>query len=387
MQLCNLNIIGDGKEHLRNIQVTNGKITAVSESEKCQKNSTGETTINFENAIAFPGLINSHDHLDFTLFPKTGNRIYNNYTEWGKDIHDQNKETISAVLKIPQYTRIQWGLYKNLLNGITTVVNHGGKLPVNSNFINVIQNNHCLHSVQFENNWKLKLNRVLIKDQPFVIHVGEGTDDAAHREINTLIQWNLFKRKIIGVHGVAMDEKQATAFEALVWCPVSNYFLLDSTAAIDKLKTKTSILFGTDSTLTSGWNLWDHIRLARNTQLVSDKELFDMLTITPAGVWGLKGLGKIAEQHTADIVIAKKNKSLNNFDSFFSLNPEDILLILHNGEIKMFDSILSDKIKGTDCEVKNFSKIFIGESYKYVEGNLPEFTGQPPFIHNQEQTA
>jgi cytosine/adenosine deaminase-related metal-dependent hydrolase len=387
MQLCNLNIIGDGKEHLRTIQVTNGKITALAGSEKYLKESPGETIINFENVIAFPGLINSHDHLDFNLFPQTGNRIYNNYTEWGKDIHDQNKEIIGAVLKIPQGIRTQWGLYKNLLNGITTVVNHGEKLNINSNFINVIQNNYCLHSIQFEKNWKFKLNRFLAKDQPFVIHVGEGTDDASHEEIDELIRWNLFKRKIIGIHGVAMDEKQATSFEALVWCPASNYFLLNDTAAIDKLKTKTSILFGTDSTLTSGWNLWDHIRLARNTQLVSDKELFDMLTANPAALWGLKGAGKITEQHTADIVIAKKNNDLNNFDSFFSLNPEDILLILHNGEIKLFDSILSGKINGADRKATMFSKIFMRESCKYVEGDLPGLTDQVPFIHSQEKNA
>ena len=94
MQLCNLNVIG--KEHLQNILVTKGKITAVTGSEKYPATS-GETTINFENAIAFPGLINSHDHLDFNLFPQTGNRIYNNYAEWGKDIRDQNKESINAV--------------------------------------------------------------------------------------------------------------------------------------------------------------------------------------------------------------------------------------------------------------------------------------------------
>ena len=62
------------------------------------------------------------------------------------------------------------------------------------------------------------------------------------------------------------------------------------------------------------------------------------LRLTPAAVWGLKGFGKIAEQYIADIVIAKKNNVSNNFDSFFSLNPEDILLILRNGEIKLFDS-------------------------------------------------
>jgi cytosine/adenosine deaminase-related metal-dependent hydrolase len=379
MQLCNLNIIGQGKERLQDIQVTKGKITAVTDSEKYPKKSFNEPIINFENVIAFPGLINSHDHLDFNLFPQTGNRIYNNYTEWGKDILDLNKETINAVLKIPQHIRTQWGLYKNLLNGITTVVNHGVKLRINNTFINVIQNNYCLHSIQFEENWKFKLNRILAKDQPFVIHIGEGTDDASHREIDTLIKWNLLKRKIIGVHGVAMDKEQATAFEALVWCPASNYFLLNNTAAIDKLKTKTSILFGTDSTLTAGWNLWEHIRLARNTQLVSDKELFDMITTKPAEVWGLRGSGKIAEGHTADIVIAKKNNVSNNFDSFFSLNPEDILLILHNGEVKLFDAILSNKINGADWKINNFSKIFMGESCKYVEGNLPGLTEHIPF--------
>ena len=98
------------KERLQNIQVTKGKITAVTDSEKYLKKLHDETTINFENAIAFPGLINSHDHLDFNLFPQTGNRIYNNYTEWGKDIHDQNKETINAVLKIPQHYQDSMGI-------------------------------------------------------------------------------------------------------------------------------------------------------------------------------------------------------------------------------------------------------------------------------------
>jgi cytosine/adenosine deaminase-related metal-dependent hydrolase len=381
MQLCNLNIIGEKKERLQNIRVTKGKITAVTDSEKYTEKSPGEVIINFEDVIAFPGLINSHDHLDFNLFPQTGNRIYNNYSEWGKDIHTQNKEAINAILKIPQHTRTQWGLYKNLLNGITTVVNHGAQLNISNNFVSVIQNNYCLHSIQFEKNWKCKLNRILAKDQPFVIHIGEGTDAASHREIDTLIRWNLFKRKIIGVHGVAMDEEQATAFKALVWCPVSNYFLLNNTAAIDKLKTRTAILFGTDSTLTSGWNLWDHIRLARNTQLVSDTELFEMLTATPAAVWDLKGSGKIAEQHTADIVIAKKNNLSSNFDSFFSLDPEDILLILRNGEIKLFDKALLHKIKTTGFDINDFSKIFIGGSCKYIEGKLPALPDQVPFIN------
>src|SRR5665213_2126733 len=120
MLLYNLNIVEN--EDSRHIRVENGKISAVTNDEKTLQNNPKELRIRFENSIAFPGLINSHDHLDFNLFPQIGNRIYNNYLEWGKDIHAQNKATINGVLKIPQRLRTKWGLYKNLLNGITTVV-------------------------------------------------------------------------------------------------------------------------------------------------------------------------------------------------------------------------------------------------------------------------
>ena len=42
--------------------------------------------IQFENAVALPGFINSHDHLEFNSFPLLANRVYNNYTEWARDI-------------------------------------------------------------------------------------------------------------------------------------------------------------------------------------------------------------------------------------------------------------------------------------------------------------
>jgi hypothetical protein len=51
----------------------------------------------FDNAVVFPGLINSHDHLDFNLFPQLGHHIYHNYTEWGDHIHRNYKTEIDAV--------------------------------------------------------------------------------------------------------------------------------------------------------------------------------------------------------------------------------------------------------------------------------------------------
>jgi cytosine/adenosine deaminase-related metal-dependent hydrolase len=207
-------------------------------------------------------------------------------------------------------------------------------------------------------------------NQPYVIHIGEGTNEAAFKEINKLINWNFFKRKLVAVHGVAMNRQQAKSFEALIWCPDSNFFLLNATAKVNELKKETSILFGTDSTLSAGWNIWEQLRLAKRTNMLTDKELFDSLTVTPSHVWNLPGSGAIAETKDADIVVAKmkdKNDELNNF---LLLNPEDIILIIRKGVIILFDEALlaqlSKHITQTD-----FSKISINSKGKFVKGDLP----------------
>lgn len=327
--------------------------------------------LSFEDAFAFPGLINSHDHLDFNSFPLLGNYPYPNYVEWGTDIHTHDQAAIDLVLKIPKALRVQWGIYKNLLNGITTVVNHGPPLPVTDELITVFQHCYSLHSVRLERHWKLKLNFPWPAGQPYVIHIGEGTDKYSGQEIEALLRWNICRRPLIGVHGVAMSARQAASFLALVWCPDSNLFLLGKTAAIQDLKAHTQVIFGTDSTLTSSWNLWDHLRLAKATGMATSQELLDMLTTTPAGVWNLAHLGCLAPGRQADIVVAKKKDATKISESFIQLQPQDILLVMHRGEIKLFDASLYQQIKSQTRLAGSFSSISMGEEKKYLKGNLP----------------
>jgi cytosine/adenosine deaminase-related metal-dependent hydrolase len=386
MRLNNLRFTGD--EGLHDLWIQDGKITALSPSFKPANYGefapirsavanthsappfppSGEPSLDLHGALVFPGLINSHDHLDFNLFPLLGNRIYKNYTEWGPDIHTNNSAAIAAVLKVPQELRTLWGIYKNLLNGFTTVINHGDKLATDNSLITVFQDCYCLHSVGFEPRWKWKLNRPRL-NLPFALHVGEGTDPAAGSEIDQLIRWNFFHRPLIGIHGVAMTEQQAPAFRALVWCPASNYFLLDRTAPIDRLKAKVPILFGTDSTLTAGWNHWPQIRMARNLLLATDHELLDMLTSAPAQAWGLTDRGALAAGQRADLVIARGRPGLTGMDAFFGLNPEDLLLVLHEGNIRLFDPSLLEPLTAAGLITDDFQTM--GPDGKYVAGDLP----------------
>jgi cytosine/adenosine deaminase-related metal-dependent hydrolase len=364
MILDNVYIIGNNEPV--NIRVGNGRIAEISHT--AFTGNAGPLLLTFNNAVIFPGLINSHDHLEFNLFPQLGNKTYNNYTEWGKHIHTHYKDEIAAVLKIPTLLRSEWGVYKNLLCGVTTVINHGERLGLKNELITVFEGTQCLHSVHFEKYWKLKLNNPLKVNVPVNIHVGEGGDWLSFKEINKLINYNLLKRKLVGIHAVSMSAEQAEKFEAIVWCPESNYFLLNRTAQIDLLEQQTNILFGTDSTLTGSWDVWEHLRLARKTGMLNDEKLYNSLNQNPANTWQLNS-GSIEEGKDADLVVAKQRPGKNGYDAFFALHPADLLLVMHKGEIRLFDESLLPQLQHVD--LADFSRIFIQDTCKHVKGDLP----------------
>ncbi len=326
----------------------------------------GGPALQFDEAMAFPGLVNSHDHLDFDLFPQYSSGIYRNYTEWGHDIQANFKAQIGDITKIPRSLRVRWGLYKNLLAGVTTVVHHGEKIEIDHPVIDVYQEYHFLHSLAFEKNWKLKLFRAP-KSRPVVIHVGEGRDEFSRNEIDRLIRWNLLGRELVAVHGVAMTAAQARSFKALVWCPASNEFMLGGTAQVSRLKDILPVVLGTDSTLTSSWNLWDHLRLAERTAAIDGKELMAMLSSIPASVWNLHDRGSINDGKLADIVIA------DHKERWSELNPENILLVLKHGQVIVADESLEGKLEkaGLHQLLDGSVRIGIGSRRKLVHGNLP----------------
>jgi hypothetical protein len=372
------------------IGIEGGKITAVTPS----ANESNEG-VRFDNAIVFPGLINSHDHLDFNLFPQLGTNTFKNYSEWGKHLHKNYKEEINAVLKIPQPLREKWGMYKNLLCGVTTVLNHGKNVGIKDKLINIYEHKHDLHSVGFDKQWWLRLNNPFKRKLPVVIHAGEGVDRAAKKEIDTLLKWNLLKRDLIAIHGVAMHPEQAQQFKALVWCPESNYYLLNKTAPVNELKLDTKLLFGTDSTLTGRWNIWDHIRLAQKGLLLHDAELYQTLNKNAAEIWDIN-TGDLSAGKDADLVIAKK-KETDSFDSFFATNPADLLLVMHKGNIRLVDATLYPNARPY-LKRKKYSLIKIGDSHKYVQGDLSglmkiikKYYPQAPFpiesVHTKSSVA
>jgi cytosine/adenosine deaminase-related metal-dependent hydrolase len=351
------------------IEIKDTRITAVVSTNENKIESPDQSVINFSDAVAFPGLINSHDHLEFNLYPQLGNRFYNDYVEWGNDIHDKNNDQIEKIKRIPYELRFRWGLYKNLLCGITTVVNHGtGEIYYYNRLPEVFTNYNYIHSIRLEKNWKLRLN-IVSNGKPFVIHVGEGVNKNSIDEIDKLLQWNIFHKKIIGVHGISMNSNQSENFQSLIWCPNSNLFLYNRTADIPALKKKTKILFGTDSTLSADWNFWNHIRLAKKMNYLNDEELYNSITTNAAEIWKMNLIGSILPGKTADILIIKK-KIKNDWESFYDTNPEDILLIIKHGAIVFIDAGLAEE--QSVINLQDFDLISIKTIRKYVTKGIIE---------------
>ena len=362
MVLRNLSVIG--RKGLHDIITDEHKIAGIVPAGSAMPATS--PVLSFADAIVLPGLINSHEHLDFNLFPMLGNRTYADYMEWGQDIHVRHKDRIRQVLAIPRSLRTRWGMYKNLLNGFTTVVNHGERLDTGAEeLVTVFQGCYCLHSLGTERRWKWKINAR--GRGPVVLHIGEGTNRVAAQELDRISRWNLFGRPIVGVHGVAMQERQAGVLKALVWCPGSNYFLYNKTAPVDRLKKRLPILFGTDSTLSAGWNGWEQLRLAREQGMLNDEELLDSLAEKAAAIWGFPMLGKLAVGYQADLVITKGRDA----DSLFANNPEDLLLVMHRGKIRLFDSSLADQLAAAGHNLAAYSPVLLGTNTKFVQGDLP----------------
>jgi cytosine/adenosine deaminase-related metal-dependent hydrolase len=331
-----------------------------------------DLAIDLSGALAFPGLVNGHDHLEFNLFPALrGDGVHGDYLEWGADIQHRHRAVIARVLRIPAAQRMRWGMFKNLLAGVTSVIHHGA-LPPADPLIDVPGRYRYLHSLGFHRRWPLRLASPFDR-RPVLVHIAEGTSARAAAEPDRLTRWNWWGADLIGIHGIAMSPKQARRWKAVIWCPVSNLFLYGQTAPVQQLKSSTAILFGTDSTLSAGWNLWDHLRVARQIGALTDAELYASLTDGPARVFrDLGSGGTLAPGRRADIVVARRRQPADGsfLQAFFGLNPQDLMLVIRRGRILLFDESL--RLTSPASDGARYDRVRVGDAIKMVAGGIAD---------------
>ena len=280
--------------------------------------------IDLDDVVVFPALVNSHEHLEFDLYPTLGDPPYTDVDEWAKDVHERYAPLVSKVEGVSPELRRYWGLLRNLSWGVTTLMDHGEppnkiscKLPVRT-----IQPFRFVHRA--DTRWAWLRARYKRGDGPLVFHVGEGRSDKVARRSARFLRRLKDCGPLIGVHGISLDADDVRCLDALVWCPASNFFLFNQTADVASLKGATAILFGTDSSISAQGTIWDHLRIARACGGLSDAELLNSVTTTATRMWGL--------ENTGDLVIARRRHA-NPWESLYQITAADICAVISQNRL------------------------------------------------------
>ena len=224
-----------------------------------------------------PGLINAHDHLHFALMPRLGSGPYANATEWAHDIFRPEEDPVRRHLQVPKELRLLWGGLRNLLAGVTTVCHHDPwHLVFEQDFpVRVVREYGWAHSLEFTADVKAAFDATPA-GAPFLIHLGEGTDESSAQEIFRLEEIGALSDRTVLIHAVGLREegwrKVRKAGAAMIWCPRSNTFTLGRTVdprAFDGVPRA----LGTDSPITADGDLLDELRFVREKFEMAEADL------------------------------------------------------------------------------------------------------------------
>jgi 5-methylthioadenosine/S-adenosylhomocysteine deaminase len=310
-------------------------------------------TVDASGFAAVPGLINAHDHLLGAWAPRFGNGPYRNVYGWIEDYHP------SAVRaerdRVPHGVVVQIGAYRNLLSGATFVAEHfmrgpeehyaGAPIGMFSDY----GREWLVRSLVDPTGWPswgrgidAELELAATDGLPFIIHVAEGIDDEARRELGELDRHGGLRKETVCVHGLGLTapdvERIAEVGASMVWCPSSNHFLYNATADPRALLERgLRVGLGTDSPMSGGANMLAEIRSARTAWRLQYGETPDpglLLTLATAGGAAALGLGRsrgVVEPGARADLLCFPALQADPAADVLGLEPWDLALVLVDG--------------------------------------------------------
>ena len=344
--LKNIRLYSKGKEFSGDLRIRNGKIVERSIFLEPRRK---ERVLELSGFLVFPGLINSHDHLEMNLFPRMGNPPYSNFYDWANFIYHPKESPIRDILQVSLKERLWWGAYKNLISGVTTVVHHNPfyKKVFNKRFpIKVLKKFSWSHSIGHGNN--LRKSFLKSRNKPYIIHAAEGVDAESSMEIEKLEQIGLLGSNSVIVHGAAIREDQiqklANTGVSIIWCPASNLYLFGKTAPINQMKSSIQVAVGTDSTLSGSPTLLKELRVAHSTGMATATELLEMVTSNPQSIFKLKiGSGTLDEGASADMLVLTDYGKMPT-ETLLNTTLSDVAMVMVDGEVRLANSSLAEKL-------------------------------------------
>ena len=354
------------------------------------------------DGIVVPGLIDTHNHILFDIFDDSDwlpTKKYQNHDDWTKDTNEprytvmvdvkqcledasQGKPTWcpttydgTGTLKCEME---KWGELKAIVAGTTSVVGLAGTaVPCYASLARSVD-------TQFNGLDSDKVQTAAItpskatadgvcanyasgKTAAYLIHIGEGLDQAARDEFTklgtiTTTPGCLYAPQTAITHGTAFGAAEFATMKSkgmkLTWSPASNIALYGATTNIPlALDNGILVSLAPDWSMGGSQNMLDEVRFAKKFSdmnwagRLTSQNIVDMATKNAASVLGLSDkIGTIKKGMLADLFVVRGPRA-TPYDAVTVASAKDVILTMVGGKVLYGDTdVRAVAYAGTACE-------------------------------------
>lgn len=312
-----------------------------------------DVSVTDTGGFIYPGLIDLHNHLTWNAHPRwtAGTLVANRY-EWqamgsyaARLSGPQAKVRGLASCDLERFAEVKalvWGA-TSVTGSLFDVCTKGlaRNLDYYSGFhgpdVNREPLQYRIFPLELRKDDEESVRTALAANKPVVVHLSEGIDASAARELRMARAHGFLTKGLIVVHGVPLLDKDfaelGKAGVGLVWSPRSNIELYGKTADVSSAKKHVTIAIAPDWSPSGSSGMLDELRYAalwsdqQFPPVFTARELVQMATTNAATLARLDDkAGKLAQGLAADYVIVRRG-TRDPYQSLIYAAHEDMLAV------------------------------------------------------------